>query len=136
MVGIRYKGLTVKQFQNLQKVLPETTKLIVVKNTLLFVHSEEILSAIKPYRDFQKEKKLDSNDFTRAVFEGKFYDHGDFKRLETMPMRAKIYVKLLGMLNSPVSSLVGTIQAPANELIMLLKAYVRKLEEEGGSGGQ
>ncbi|KAM1373502.1 hypothetical protein ACFX2I_024198 [Malus domestica] len=94
------------------------------------------MPAIKPYRDFQKEKKLDSNDFTGAVFEGKFYDHGDFKRLETMPMRAKIYVKLLGMLNSPVSSLVGTIQAPARELIMLLKAYVHKLEEEGGSGEQ
>ncbi|XP_068320317.1 large ribosomal subunit protein uL10c-like [Pyrus communis] len=157
MAGIRYKGLTVKQFQDLRKVLPETTKLIVAKNTLvykaiegtpwealkpcmtgmnawLFVHSEEIPPAIKPYRDFQKEKKLDSNDFTGAVFEGKFYGPGDFKQLETMPTRAEIYAKLLGTLNSPASSLVGTIQAPARELIMLLKAYVQKLEEEGGGG--
>ncbi|KAM1274306.1 hypothetical protein EV2_025040 [Malus domestica] len=36
MAGIRYKGLTVKQFQNLQKVLLETTKLIVAKNTLVY----------------------------------------------------------------------------------------------------
>ncbi|TQE08108.1 hypothetical protein C1H46_006234 [Malus baccata] len=90
----------------------------------LFVHSEEIPPAIKPYRDFQKEKKLDSNNFTGVIFEKKFYDLGDFKRLETMPTRVKIYVKLFGMLNSPASSLVGMIQAPAMELIMLLKAYV------------
>lgn len=101
-------------------------------NAWLFVHSEEIPAAIKPYRNFQKEKKLEDNDFTGAVFEGKFYGPGDFKALENMPTRAEIYAKLLGSLNSPASSLVGTIQAPARELVMVLKAYVKKLEEEGG----
>ncbi|KAI3776739.1 hypothetical protein L1987_46528 [Smallanthus sonchifolius] len=92
--GINYKGFTVQQFQQLRTTFPETTKLIVAKNTLvlkviegtqweslkpcmkgmnawLFVHSEEIPAAIKPYRTFQKEKKLEDNDFSGAVFEGK-----------------------------------------------------------------
>lgn len=155
IAGFKYKGLSVKQFQDLRRSLPESTKLLVAKNTLvykalegtpwealkpcmtgmnawLFVHSEEIPAAIKPYRTFQKEKKLEDNDFTGAVFEGKFYGPGDFKVLENMPTRAEIYSQLLGSLKSPASSLVGTIQAPARELVMVLKAYVKKLEEEGG----
>ena len=154
IAGIKYKGLSVKQFQDLRRALPESTKLLVAKNTLvykaiegtpwealkpcmkgmnawLFVHSEEIPAAIKPYRTFQKEKKLEDNDFSGAVFEGKFYGPGEFKALESMPTRAEIYAKLLGSLKTPASSLVGTIQAPARDLVMVLKAYVKKLEEEG-----
>ncbi|NP_001311729.1 large ribosomal subunit protein uL10c [Nicotiana tabacum] len=156
LAGIGYKGLTVKQFQELRSQLPDTTKLLVAKNTLvlkaiegtkwealkpcmkgmnawLFVHSEEIPAALKPYRTFQKEKKLEENDFTGAVFEGKFYGPEEFKALETLPTRAEIYAQLLGSLKGPASAVVGTIQAPARNLVMVLKAYVKKLEEEGGS---
>ncbi|KAI3947498.1 hypothetical protein MKW92_037935 [Papaver armeniacum] len=155
LAGIKYKGLTVKQFQDLRKSLPDNVNLIVAKNTLvgkaiegtpwealkpcmkgmnawMFVHTEEIPGAIKPYRNFQKEKKLEDNDFTGAVFEGKFYGPDEFKSLETMPTRAEIYAKLLGSLQSPASALVGTLQAPARDLVMVLKAYVKKLEEENG----
>ena len=156
LAAIKYTGFTVKQFQDLRRSLPESSKIIVAKNTLvykaientpwealkpcmtgmnawLFVHSEEIPEALKPYRDFQKEKKLE-NDFTGAVFEGKFYGPGDFKQLETMPSRAEIYAKILGALQGPAIGLVGTLQAPARDVVMVLKAYVQKLEEE--SGGQ
>ncbi|XP_055800642.1 50S ribosomal protein L10, chloroplastic [Solanum dulcamara] len=155
LAGISYKGLTVKQFQDLRAQLPETTKLLVAKNTLvlkaiegtkwealkpcmkgmnawLFVHSEEIPAALKPYRTFQKEKKLEENDFTGGVFEGKFYGPDEFKVLENLPTRAEIYAQLLGSLKGPASAVVGTIQAPARNLVMVLKAYVKKLEEEEG----
>ncbi|KAI6669106.1 hypothetical protein NL676_003991 [Syzygium grande] len=136
---------------------PETTKLLVAKNTLvfkaiegtpwealrpcmkgmnawLFVHTEEIPGAIKPYRDFVKEKKLENNDFSGGVFEGQFYGPDEFKVLESMPTRAEVYAKLLGALQSPGIGLVGTLQAPAREVVMVLQAFVKKLEEE--SGGQ
>lgn len=154
LAALKYTGFTVKQFQDLRRSLPESTKLIVAKNTLvykaiegtqwealkpcmagmngwLFVHTEEIPEAIKPYRDFQKEKKLE-NDFTGAVFEGKFYGPGDFKQLETMPSRAEIYAKVLGALQGPAIGLIGTLQGPARDVVMVLKAYVQKLEESGG----
>ncbi|KAL2526378.1 50S ribosomal protein L10 [Abeliophyllum distichum] len=157
LAGISYKGLTVKQFQELRTQLPENTKLLVAKNTLvfkaiegtkwealkpcmqgmnawLFVHSEEIPAALKPYRTFQKEKKLESNDFTGAVFEGKFYGPEEFKALENLPTRDEIYANLLGSLKGPASAVVGTIQAPARDLVMVLKAYCKKLEEESGVG--
>ncbi|KAJ9159487.1 hypothetical protein P3X46_024994 [Hevea brasiliensis] len=76
------------------------------KNAWLFVHGEEIPEAIKPYRNFQKEK-LENNDFTGAVFEGKFYGPGDFKQLEKIPSRAEIYSKILGALQSPAMACQG-----------------------------
>ncbi|XP_065872847.1 large ribosomal subunit protein uL10c [Euphorbia lathyris] len=155
LAAIKYTGFTVKQFQDLRRSLPESSKLIVAKNTLvykaiegtpwqalkpcmkgmnawLFVHTEEIPEAIKPYRNFQREKKLESNDFTGAVFEGKFYGPDNFKQLETMPSRAEIYAKVLGVLQTPAIGLVTTLQAPARDVVMVLKAYVKKLEEESG----
>ncbi|XP_055960016.1 50S ribosomal protein L10, chloroplastic-like [Mercurialis annua] len=159
VAAIKYTGFTVKQFQELRRALPESTKLLVAKNTLvykaiegtqwealkpcmkgmnawLFVHTEEIPEAFKPYRSFQKEKKLEDNDFTGAVFEGKFYGPGEFKQLETMPSREEIYAKILGALQSPAIGLVSTLQAPARDVVMVLKAYVKKLEDESGGGGQ
>ncbi|CAN4106949.1 unnamed protein product [Withania somnifera] len=139
LAGISYKGLTVKQFQELRTQLPETTKLLVAKNTLVLKAIEgtkwEALkpSALKPYRTFQKEKKLEENDFSGGVFEGKFYGADEFKVLENLPTRVEIYAHLLGSLKGPASAVVGTIQAPARNLVMVLKAYVEKLEEEGGS---
>ncbi|KAI5058944.1 hypothetical protein GOP47_0025263 [Adiantum capillus-veneris] len=156
VAGIKYTGLTVKQLQDIRRKLPETVTLRVAKNTLmskaiegtqwealkpclkgmnawLFVKSEEIPAALKPYRDMQRELKLDKNDFTGAVFEGKFFAPEEFKVLETMPSRAEIYAKLLGSLQSPAISLIGTLQAPARDLVLTLKAYVQKLEEEAGS---
>ncbi|KAJ0987701.1 hypothetical protein J5N97_006057 [Dioscorea zingiberensis] len=158
VAGIRYTGFTVKQFQELRGALPETVNLVVAKNTLvgkaiegtpwealkpcmkgmnawLFVHTEEIPAALKPYRTFQKERKLEENDFTGAVFEGRFYAPDEFKVLETLPSREEIYAKLLGALQGPAISLVGTLQAPARDLVLTLKAYVQKLEEEQSSGG-
>lgn len=103
-------------------------------NAWLFVHSEEIPAALKPYRAFQKEKKLERNDFTGAVFEGKYYGPEEFKALENLPTRAEIYANLLGSLKGPASAVVGTIQAPARDLILLLQAHCKKMEEEGGGG--
>jgi large subunit ribosomal protein L10 len=142
LAGIKYKGLSVKQLQDVRKLLPESTSLLVAKNTLvykaiegtqwevlkpcmtgmnawLFVHTEEIPAALKPYRDFQKEGKLEENDFAGAVFEGKFYAPEEFKALETLPTKVEIYAKLLGSLKSPASAVVSTVQAPARNLVMV-----------------
>ncbi|KAL3838605.1 hypothetical protein ACJIZ3_023196 [Penstemon smallii] len=78
-----------------------------------------------------KEKKLENNDFTGAVFEGKFYGPEEFKALESLPTRAEIYANFLGSLKGSASAVVGTIQAPARDLVLVLKAYCKKLEEEG-----
>lgn len=142
-----------KQFQKLRRSLPETVSVVVAKNTLvekaiegteweslkpcmkgmnawMFVHTEELPTALKPFRTFQKESKVVDGDFSGGVFEGKFYEPGEFKSLESMPTREEVYGKLLGSLQAPATKLVGTLQAPARDLVFTLKAYVKKLEEE------
>lgn len=79
---------------------------------------------------------MEENDFSGAVFEGKFYAPEDFKALESMPTRAEVYANLLGSLKGPATAVVGTLQAPARNLVLTLKAYVKKLEEGGGGGAQ
>ncbi|KAK1270602.1 hypothetical protein QJS04_geneDACA023496 [Acorus gramineus] len=156
IAGIRYKGLTVKQLQDLRRSLPDSVKLVVAKNTLvykavegtpwealkpcmtgmnawLFVHTEEIPAALKPYRAFQKERKLEDNDFSGAVFEGSFYGPEEFKKLESLPSRAEVYGKVLGALQSPAGAILGALQAPARDLVLVLNAYVKKLEEEAAA---
>ncbi|KAG1371615.1 50S ribosomal protein L10, chloroplastic [Cocos nucifera] len=138
VAGIWCHGLTVKQLQTLRGAIPEPTNLAVAKNTLvekaiegtkweplkpcikgmnawLFVHSDEIPPALKPYRDFQKEWKLVLNDFTGAVFEGRLYVPEDSQALETMPTRMESYAYLLGCLQTPAISLVSTLQSPERD---------------------
>ncbi|CAI5509560.1 unnamed protein product [Closterium sp. Naga37s-1] len=156
VASINYKRFTVKQMSDLRRKLPESTSLVVMKNSLLekaiegtefealkpamtgmnaflFVHGEEIPPALKPFRDLQKELKLEENDFTGAVFEGKFYSPADMAALETLPSRAEVYSKMLGVMQSPARDVVSTLQAPARDLIFTLKAHVQKLEEAEGS---
>nr|PNR44745.1 hypothetical protein PHYPA_014515 [Physcomitrium patens] len=136
VAGIKtVNGLTVKQMQQLRKALPQDTTLIMVAknkligkaiegteweealkpalkgmNSWLFVHTEEIPGALKPYRDLQKELKLE-NYFT-----------------ESMPTRAELYATLLGTIQAPAAGLVDSLQAPARDLVFTLKAYVKELE--------
>ncbi|XP_078159350.1 large ribosomal subunit protein uL10c-like [Carex rostrata] len=138
LAGIWCHGLNVRQLQSIRASLPSSSKLLVAKNSLvekaiegtkwevlkpcakgmnawLFVHSDEIPPAIKPYRDFQKEWKLALNDFTGAVYEGKLYGPDDFQALETMPTRMESYRFLLGCLQSPAVSLLGLLQTKTQE---------------------
>ncbi|KAH1205911.1 50S ribosomal protein L10, chloroplastic [Glycine max] len=56
----------------LRKTLPKTVKLIVARNMFVDKVVEgmpwDIPFAIKPFRNFQKEKKLEDNDFTNIIF--------------------------------------------------------------------
>ncbi|KAJ4752011.1 50S ribosomal protein L10 [Rhynchospora pubera] len=138
LAGIWCHGLTVRQLQSIRASLPSSSKLLVAKNSLvekaiegtkwealkpcakgmnawLFVHSDEIPPAIKPYREFQKEWKLALNDFAGAVYEGRLYGPDDFQALETMPTRMESYRFLLGCLQSPAVSLLGLLQTKTQE---------------------
>ncbi|XP_064941353.1 large ribosomal subunit protein uL10c-like [Musa acuminata AAA Group] len=69
-------------------------------NAWLFVHSEAISEALKRYRAFQRERKLEDNDSMGAVFEGRFYGPDEFRSTDTMPSRAELFGKILCALQS------------------------------------
>ncbi|KAG0481206.1 hypothetical protein HPP92_012064 [Vanilla planifolia] len=134
VAGFWCHSLTVRQIQCLRGALPKSAKLIVAKNTLLgkstegtrwaslrscargmnawlFIRSEdEVPAALKACRDFQRQWKLDLNDFTGAVFHGHIYGPQDFGVLETMPATSESNAYLLGSLHLPAASLIGLLQ--------------------------
>ncbi|KAJ3671899.1 hypothetical protein LUZ60_007978 [Juncus effusus] len=157
LAGIWCHGLNMKQLQSLRGSLPSGTKLLVAKNSLvekaiegtkweqlkpcakgmnawLFVRSDEIPPAIKPYRDFQKDWKLALNDFTGAVYEGKLYGPDDFQALETMPTRMESYRFLLGCLQTPAVSLLGLLQMKKEQEGAADVAAADSLKEQEGAG--
>jgi large subunit ribosomal protein L10 len=134
LAGIWCHGLTVAQLRSIRASLPATARLLVTKNSdmaaavegtrwealrpcargmnaWLFVRSDEIPPALKPYRDFQREWKLQLNDFTGAVYEGRLYGPDDFAKLETMPTRAQSYQYLLGCLQMPAVNALAVLRA-------------------------
>ncbi|PKU84975.1 50S ribosomal protein L10, chloroplastic-like [Dendrobium catenatum] len=135
VAGLWCHSLTVRQIQCLRGALPKSAKLIIAKNTMLgkstegtswesirscargmnawlFVRSDdEVASALKACRDFQRQWKLDLNDFTGAVFQGRLYGPQDFGVLETTPAKADSNAYLLGSLHLPAASLIGLLQA-------------------------
>lgn len=134
LAGIWCHGFTVAQLRGIRGSLPPTARLLVAKNSdmaaavagsrwealrpcargmnaWLFVRSDEIPPALKPYRDFQKEWKLQLNDFTGAVYEGRLYGPDDFAQLEAMPTRAQSYQYLLGCLQMPAVNILAALRA-------------------------
>uniref|UniRef100_A0A0E0DLA6 Large ribosomal subunit protein uL10c n=1 Tax=Oryza meridionalis TaxID=40149 RepID=A0A0E0DLA6_9ORYZ len=134
VAGIWCHGFTVSQLRSIRASLPPTARLVVAKNSdvaaavagtrweavrpfargmnaWLFVRSDEIPPALRPYRDFQKEWKLQLNDFTGAVFEGRLYSPDDFAQLESMPTRLQSYQYLLGCLQMPAVSVLAALRA-------------------------
>ncbi|GJV56568.1 hypothetical protein Tco_1457573 [Tanacetum coccineum] len=64
------------------EIMYETTERVAIQ---VFVHSGEIPAVIKLYRTFQMENKLEENDFSRTIFEAKYYAPEEFKALNTPP---------------------------------------------------
>ena len=57
MSTLVYKAIEGTQWESLKSCMKGM-------NVWLFVHTDEIPFALKPYRDSQKERKLEENDFT------------------------------------------------------------------------
>ncbi|KAJ8500997.1 hypothetical protein OPV22_011549 [Ensete ventricosum] len=100
---------------NQEMVRRELENCLPPSRDLLFVHSDEIPPALRPYHDFQSDFNLALNDFTGAVFEGHLYGPDDFQALETMPTRMESYAYLLGCLQTPAVSLLSILQAPEGD---------------------
>ena len=133
LAGIWCHGFTVAQLRSIRASLPATARLVVAKNSdlaavvegtrwvslrpvarsmnaWLFVRSDEIPPALRPYRDFQKEWWLQLNDFTGAIFEGRLYGPDEFVQLEAMPTRVQSYQYLLGCLQMPAVSVLAALR--------------------------
>ena len=154
-----YRGLTVKQLQELRRVLGADTTYAVVKNTLTKIAAkdagieglDDLLvgpSAIAFVRGDVVEAAKGLRDFTKAnqalvvkggVLDGKSLDADEMRRLADLESREVLLAKLAGAMQATTQNAAYLFNALPSQLARVMGALLAKAEEDptilaGGAG--
>lgn len=75
-------------------------------------------------------KEFENLKVQGGLLEGRILEQGDVKKLSDLPSKEVLYAQLLGILQAPVSRLLGAMNGKSRELLSILKQYS---EKKGGS---
>jgi large subunit ribosomal protein L10 len=154
-----YRGLTVKQLQDLRRALGENANYAVVKNTLTQIAARDagvegfddlltgptaiafidgdVVEAAKGLRDFAKANP--SLVIKGGLFEGKTLDAAEIAKLADLESREVLLGKLAGAMLASLSQAVYLLNAPIAQAARLAGALQAKAEQDpsilkGGAG--
>jgi large subunit ribosomal protein L10 len=154
-----YRGLTVKQLQDLRRALGENANYAVVKNTLTQIAAGEagvegfddlltgptaiafingdVVEAAKGLRDFAKANP--SLVIKGGVLDGKPLDASEIARLADLESREVLLAKLAGGMLASLSQAVYLLNAPLSQAARVAGALQAKAEQDpsilkGGAG--
>ncbi len=145
-----YRGLTVQQFQELRAKLRESgVHVRVAKNRLIKCAWENFedkaiagyltdptalvcakgdpVSPAKIIKDFQKENELPK--IKAIVIENELYDGETFAKFAAMDSPEQLQAKLVNVIASPISGLVGVLSALPRNFVYALNAIADKKKE-------
>jgi large subunit ribosomal protein L10 len=150
VVLANYRGLTVSQLQQLRGTLRESNaEFAIAKNTLTRIASERVgvdiaaehlegpTALMFAYEDVVAPAKALS-DFVRSsrvlelkvgLMEGHALDNSQIEALASLPPREELLAKLVGMLASPMSRVVGVLGGPSRSMAYVLNARAGQLGE-------
>lgn len=93
---------------------------------------EDPIATAKILRDVTKDlNKKDKLLLKAGFFDGQTLDSAEIKKVADLPSREELLALLLRTLQEGPRQVLGVIQAPARDLLYLLKNYETKLEESG-----
>ena len=154
-----YRGLTVKQLQDLRRALGENANYAVVKNTLTQIAAKDagveglddlllgptaiafingdVVEAAKGLRDFAKANP--ALVIKGGYFEGKPLEAAEIAKLADLESREVLLGKLAGAMLASLSQAVYLLNAPLAQAARLAGALQAKAEEDpsilaGGAG--
>ena len=154
-----YRGLTVKQLQDLRRALGENANYAVVKNTLTQIAARDagvegfddlltgptaiafingdVVEAAKGLRDFAKANP--SLVVKGGLYEGKTLDPAEIAKLADLESREVLLGKLAGAMLASLSQAVYLLNAPIAQAARLAGALQAKAEQDpsilkGGAG--
>jgi large subunit ribosomal protein L10 len=154
-----YRGLTVKQLQDLRRALGENANYAVVKNTLTQIAAREagiesfddllngptavafingdVVEAAKGLRDFAKANP--SLVIKGGLYEGKSLDAGEIAKLADLESREVLLGKLAGAMLASLSQAVYLLNEPLSKAARLAGALQEKAAQDpsilkGGAG--
>jgi large subunit ribosomal protein L10 len=153
-----YRGLTMPEIDELRtKLLESGARFSVVKNTLTRRAAEE--SGVKDLLDLIEGPTaiafIDAggdpaavakvlNDTARAhdvlvirggLLDGDTVTDVEVKRLATLPPADVVRAQLAGAVAGPLTTVVGLFTAPLRDLVNVLDARIKQLEEQGETAG-
>lgn len=144
VIVVRQNGLNANTTYELRKTARQNhLKVLVVKNSLarLSFNNQDMQSTLKGPtalimgKDISKTAKFVAEfskkretSFTAigAFIDKKFYDQSAVMHIATLPSLPEMRAQLLGLLNTPATSLVRILQEPAASLARLIKAFSTK----------
>jgi large subunit ribosomal protein L10 len=146
-----YRGLTVKELQDLRRSLGEHANYAVVKNTLAKLAAKEagidgfddlltgptaiafingdVVEAAKGLRDFAKANP--TLVIKGGVLDGKALDSNEIAKLADLESREVLMGKLAGAMLASLSQAVYLLNAPLSQAARLAGALQAKLDETG-----
>jgi large subunit ribosomal protein L10 len=149
-----YRGLTVKQLQELRRSLGENASYAVVKNTLTQLAVREAgvdsfdglltgPSAIAFIKGDPVEAAKGLRNFARAnpplvikagVLEGRTLSADEIARIADLESREVILAKLAGALKASTQQAASLFQAPLSQVARVAAALQEKKEQDGEAG--
>lgn len=152
VVAAGFKGTTVNQANSLRRQLEKKgVRLRVVKNTLakralagtgmeelaphlvgmtaLFLSNEDPIASAKVLREIATG--LPTLQFIAGFYEGEVFVGESVKGIADLPSKNDLLATLLRTMQEPPVQLLSLLEAPARDLLSLLKNYENKLSEAG-----
>ena len=151
VVLTEYRGLTVKQLQELRRSLGESASYAVAKNTLTKIAAKEagveldeslltgptaiafisgdVVEAAKGLRDFAKANP--TLVVKGGFLDGKQLDADEIKKLADLESREVLLAKLAGAMKGSLQNAVSLFNAPLAQTARLVAALEAKKAEEG-----
>lgn len=140
---VDYRGLTVKESQELRRSIRESGAVMkVYKNTLMQIALKEMdmpemdqilsgpsafvfadgdpVASAKAIRDFAKENE--TLVIKGGIMDGGFVDADAVKKIASLPSREELIAKLIGSLQNPMSQIVRVLNGPVESLARTIGA--------------
>jgi len=147
---LEYKGLTVKELENVRKDLKQTNSVLkIAKNTLLkkaaidtdadqlndlFIGSTAVAfcsddsgSALKVF--VKSAKQYEQFNIKGGLLEGQLVGLDEIEKISKLPSRIELIAQFMELVNSPMSNLLYSLQNMQTKFLYALEALKDKKEQ-------
>ena len=129
--AFRKEGLSYKVYKNtlvkraMQEIggYDEVFPLLEEQNAFVFI-KDELGKPAKVYKEFLKTNK--QPQFKGALIDGAFFDGGSLEALSTMKTKNEVIGDIIGLLLSPISTIVSGLQAQGSNIVGAIKTIAEK----------
>lgn len=130
-IEFRKEGLTYKVYKNslVKRAMTQVGgydsvfPLLEEQNAYVFV-KDEFGKPAKIYKEFIKANKLPK--FKCAVIDGALFDGNSLDTLSTMKTKNEVIGDIIGLLLSPISTIVSALQAQGSNIVGAIKTIAEK----------